>query len=512
LRPDSPATWPGFETPEKLIECAARESKWNGVTVIKNLLARQEVAITHAALLAAISKADCGFDIMSLFCDRVGSNLNVTEDLLMAAVSQGSPQLFRLLVDKAARSYSVSERLLLVAASDCPEMLVSLLRPGIEITEDVLIAGGQIWGPGQLITFLTKYPMAKLHVTKYFIMAAARHNRTSTLLAFLDQESILSPNFDQPCLIAAAGNRHMSTATNYILNGTLSIFVITPAVIEAACTNDVNGLDYVDYLFKTCDNKIPVNEDILCAAAANEAQGFDLLSLLLQYQPESFQITEDILNTAARNEERGTKIMDLLSERCMDRPTITGKLLQTAMLFGPHNMPVMGLSDGDPHGRISEETLDIAARYSDRQIISKLLKPSNQKITGAVIEAAARNEDGIAMLTWLLNRPSDTTVVAPGLVAAATQNARHGEDVIGYLQSRYPDQTRAAVNEQVILAAASSRPVSYLDMLEKRYSITVTEEHRSIARLRHAALTNDLQTVQSLLSTGIHPDYPDGAG
>jgi hypothetical protein len=116
------------------------------------------------------------------------------------------------------------------------------------------------------------------------------------------------------------------------------------------------------------------------------------------------------------------------------------------------------------------------------------------------------------MLTWMLGRPFDTTVVTPGLVAAATQNARHGGDFIDYLQSRYPDQTRAAVNEQVLLAAASSRPISFLGVLEKRYSITVTEEHKSIARLRHAALTNDLKTVEDLLSTGIHPDYPDGAG
>jgi hypothetical protein len=381
VRPASPGTWPGFETPVKLIECAARESEWNGVTVIKKLLARQEVTITHAALLAAISNADCGFDIMSLFCDRVGSNLDVTGDLLMAAVSQGSPQLFRLLMDKASGSYSVSERLLLVAASDWhagPEMLVSLLRPGIEITEDVLIAGGRMWEPGQLITFLTKYPMAKLHITKYFIMAAARHNRTSTLLAFLDHESILSPHFDESCLIAAAGNRHMSTATNYMLNGTLGNFVITTAVIEAACNNYVNGLDYVEYLFQTCDNKIHINEDILCAAAANEAQGFDLLSLLLKYQPEFFQITEDLLNTAARNEERGTKILDLLSERYMDRSTTIDKLLQTAMLFRPHDMPTLGLSDGDPHGRVSEETLVFAVRYSHLPIFSKLLKLSNQ--------------------------------------------------------------------------------------------------------------------------------------
>jgi hypothetical protein len=159
-------------------------------------------------------------------------------------------------------------------------------------------------------------------------------------------------------------------------------------VIKAACTNHVNGLDYVDYLFKKSDNKIPIDEDILCAAAANEAQGFDLLSLLLQYQPESFHITEDLLDTAARNEERGTKILDLLSERCMDRSTITDKLLQTAMLFRPHHMPALAFSDGDPRGRISEETLVFAARYSHPNMLSKLLKRSNQQITGAVLDAA----------------------------------------------------------------------------------------------------------------------------
>jgi ankyrin repeat protein len=49
-------------------------------------------------------------------------------------------------------------------------------------------------------------------------------------------------------------------------------------------------------------------------------------------------------------------------------------------------------------------------------------------------------------------------------------------------------------------------------MLEQRYSVTVTEEHRSIARLRHASLANDLRTVQDLLATSVNPDYPDGAG
>ncbi|KAL2847597.1 ankyrin repeat-containing domain protein [Aspergillus pseudodeflectus] len=182
------------------------------------------------------------------------------------------------------------------------------------------------------------------------------------------------------------------------------------------------------------------------------------------------------------------------------------------MLFRPHDIPALALSDGDPHGRINEETLLFAARYSHPNMLSKLLKRSNQQITGAVLEAAARNVNGIATLTWLLGRLFDPAVITPGLVVGATQNARHGGDFISYLQSGYPCQTRAAVNEKVVLAAAFSRQISFLDMLEQRYSVTVTEEHRSIARLRHASLANDLRTVQDLLATSVHPDYPDGAG
>ncbi|KAL2835342.1 hypothetical protein BJY01DRAFT_223851, partial [Aspergillus pseudoustus] len=304
-KPDNKArNWRTLETPERMVEFVAGRGETNVPTVLNKLLARPGVTITNAALMAAVGNRNRGFEIMTMFCERLASNFDVTERLMVKTVSCGSPRVLMLLLAKEGKACPISGKVLLAAARnehDGHEMLVELLDRGGVLTGDVLTAAARTWEAGKIISILTRFPTAKAQITEYFVMAIARHSRATTLLDFLEQESIVTCRLAESSLIAAAGNIHNRKVTRYLLRRASSKACITPEVIKAACSNNVHAIPMLRYLLRKSEEQIPIDEDILCAAAANATNAPALLFLPRGYQPDKFRITEDLLITAARN-------------------------------------------------------------------------------------------------------------------------------------------------------------------------------------------------------------------
>ncbi|KAL3441839.1 hypothetical protein BJX65DRAFT_242855 [Aspergillus insuetus] len=195
----------------------------------------------------------------------------------------------------------------------------------------------------------------------------------------------------------------------------------------------------------------------------------------------------------------GAGIMDFLCSEFKDQFNITQKALQTAVKFTNCGILCQIHEDYDPQIEASEETLVFASRYFTPRTLYSLLERSKKQLTRAIVEAAAQSVKGIATLEWLLDHGFNETFITPDVVAAAAGRARDVDRVIDLLVATYPDRMVALFNEQALLAAAYSGRMDVLDMFAERFSLSPTEEHRAIAKLRQASLTNDLETLRDVL-------------
>ncbi|KIM73976.1 hypothetical protein PILCRDRAFT_92806 [Piloderma croceum F 1598] len=334
-----------------------------------------KVSLDHGATISdsvfdsAAHMSSGGEALLKELEDLVGTRIECTEDLLVAAASNSDSQL--LILREAADHPDGYKRLMLLLDKQgdleitskmlkesgyWPEMLQLLLERGgrTKVMEEVLLATARHWNCNEPVPVLlsagenVNYVM----ITEEVLVAVMGNlDYGNAVQSIIDRTSPV--DLTNKVLEAAAGNRKNAKEMIQMLFDRLGKARITEGVVKAAVGNFGSGMHLLalfeeqvflrrsgsevvtdEVLKAVIDNnesaasgtlaeifrrgyqkKIP--EQVAISAAACEFQAIHIMKVLLE-QGVDIEITEEVVKTAAENEECREELLKMLLERCAE--------------------------------------------------------------------------------------------------------------------------------------------------------------------------------------------------
>ena len=396
--------------------------------------------------------------------------LQVSERLFKQAVSALDCDAAECLLTRYSNS-RISAAILVAAAQNetCGGQLVKYLlsrNSDAGVSEEILLAGAQNQNCGEEVVESVLSRDSNLPISETVIEAAAGNSSFGTGLAVT--KLLLSRGGEQKHVdaamrgVLASGNQEL---LEYLLDRNKQIQVTEELVIQSIELNHYSSI--CDVLLNR-NRDIQVSEEILMAAA--KAGNLEVVERLLAHGG-SANISKEVIISAM---ETDIWTADFLLNQAV------GMQVDDDFIIAA-----------------------ITCQYYSSDFLDALIKQSPNKITEAIVIAAAKNTDngfGADIFAHLLDQWGTLPITEQVWTAASRVN----NGVLKLLLSRGEKPPAADV---LLEPAATSGQMDVVQLLLDHTGATDPSSSKwpAIAQLFNAAYTGDDQTMQTLLASGVDP-------
>ena len=313
-----------------------------GVDIMGLLFHRRgsDIQITEDVVIAVASTEYCGHENMALLLDRRGADVQITEGVVKAAAGNRSEgrEIMALLFDQRGSEVQITEEVVKAAVGnrgkgrEIMALLFDQRGSEVRITEEVVkLAAGNEWS-GEMMELLFDRLGSNVQITEEVAIAAARNEwcGPEVMAVLLDRRGA-DVQITEDVVKAAAGNgRRGPGAMTLLFDRLRSEVQITVDVIKAAARNKRSGERVMKLLLDRRASDVQITEEVVKLAAGNEWSGPEVMKLLLDRPGSDVYKTEDVVIAAARNERCGDKVMALLFYRRRVDVRITEAVVRAA--------------------------------------------------------------------------------------------------------------------------------------------------------------------------------------
>ena len=258
--------------------------------------------------------------MLQFFLKRWGTEVKVTEAVLMAALKAG-PSRLRFLFDQRSREVNVTEDILMAAIEETEwagrglmELILARFHSQISISQRIAKAAVSLEREAKDLVQLLLLRQGGSWVTEDVVKAAIGNNghQGREALGLLFETSKMKGKATLDMIQYTVDNQHDAID---ILLSNLPIERLGEA---AAILQDVLGTEdgafVSNLLFEQQVEILEVTKEFLDAISTNE-RAFILICLLLKSRGPGYKLAEEVILAAAANQKQGTKLIDGIINR-----------------------------------------------------------------------------------------------------------------------------------------------------------------------------------------------------
>ena len=526
-----------------ILEDAAR-NRFQASTLLEMLLEHREAVASTPKLILAAAR---NYDAMQFLLHRFGP-VKLTEDIINHVMTRGCHDSTLQLLLHQDHDFVATEGILECALSNSsPEIYDLLLQRSEtqEISSESFLAAATNDRYGTVFIQKLKKLSNKegLDVTEELIEAVLTNMEQGFKLLELVLSMSKNPvSFGEQSLKLAASNTHCGMKILELILSSSPKAAITQEVLLAGSRNPELGKPIVRFLLDN-SNDLYISEDLLKAAAGNPCYGKQILVLLftrLGGSPAMYT-SEVVLQAAAGNVECGKRVLDFLFATFGESSAIniTEAVLQTAVSAKPSYSyygqdddkwlirSTMRLLLNHPTSRITTNVVQAAILNETygRQLVEDLIThpKGHVKIDESIMEAAASNKTfGDSLTHCLLLQPGEVRLTE-GLISTASLNTSCRKEIYRYLLEAVAEESDQlmsllidhisndvhGIRDALFHAAYRGKLAAMRALLE--HGANVHEEAEDIGNALHiAAFRGQLEAVELLVQYGADVNAPGG--
>jgi hypothetical protein len=498
-----PASSPPIAVTEDIVVAAAMNSRYHGTTIIDYLLDREryQIEISENVLVAAAQHHNA--DIMRVLLDQRGDEFQITHDVMAAAAKSQSSSVMSLLLERRADEIQITEDVLKNAAglnkNETILLLIDHLGDDFHITADIVLEAAKKNSSNNIKILLDRYQIA---ITHDVVLAAAESYGSEVMSLLLDQRGD-DIHITEDILVAAAGNSFCSEG------GILKLLLdrldpqehtikITHDVVMAAASNHYH--DPMKLLLDRQADRIQITEDVLPAAASPSSS--ETFKLLLDRQADKIQITNEVVKKAASSSQNLGLLLDLYG----DQIKITHDVVKNAAGSYKDRSALELLFDRRRDElKITQEIVQAAARAFNMEAINLLLdrREADVKITQEVLIGVSEGSDDSKTMERLLDKLGDDFSIPQEVVISAASNHKTDE-VLRLLLYRRRDEIQ--ITHDVVVATAGWAKARTMQLLldQRGNEIQITQEVLVEAAKNHFTGTKIMKLLLHQRGSEVH--------
>ncbi|KAE8407050.1 hypothetical protein BDV37DRAFT_280315 [Aspergillus pseudonomiae] len=244
-----------------------------------------------------------------------------------------------------------------------------------------------------------------------------------------------------------------------------------------------------------------IDKHIIAAAADNWWSGDVLIQILLDWPTRgAVYITRGVMRAVLHNTKYGERIMQLLLREQGTHVYMTRNGINYMIEEGGFNPDVVKIvAEMRGHEiQFNDRTVTCIVRYPSTEVLELLLSNRDDvSITTEMLEAAARNWDGLGALRLLLKKRAPTINITMEMLVAAAGNFSDGFEMMKLLLEEWSPDT--PVGEEVIYKLASNRyhGLEIMNLLLQNQQTGITISQEALAR---AARWTDKEMLEVLVN------------
>jgi hypothetical protein len=284
---------------------AAKNTKC-GAELTALLLDRRgaDVQITQEVVVAAAENWLNGKDIMTLLLDRRSADVQITQEVVVAIIQNFDKNTVAFLLDCRGADVQITQEVVVAAAGnrrngkDVMTLLLDCRGADVQITEEVVVAAAGNWENGKdIMTLLLDRRSADVQITEEVVVAIIQNFDKNAVALLLDCRGA-NVQITQEVVVAAAGNgRNGKGVMTLLLDRRSADVQITEEVVVAAAGNRGYGKDVMTLLLDRRSADVQITQEVVVAAAGNGGNGKDVMTLL--HHATSIDVTDAVIEAAA---------------------------------------------------------------------------------------------------------------------------------------------------------------------------------------------------------------------
>jgi hypothetical protein len=438
---------------------------------MKLLLQRggQSIQITESVAKAVAQNWNNGSQIMELLFEHK-NQLQVTQGLFVTIATWFDQHVMELLLEHGGRNIQITEDIMRAAVSneengtEMTELLLEYGGQSILVTNDIIKSAVKNEAHGAvIIKLLLEHESKDIQFTEDLVCMVANEEESGAEVMELLLENCRDIFATEGILKIAANNKESGTEIiELLLEYSNTDIEITEHVLEIAANNDRCGTEIIRILLSSPGRPdSTITENTIKAAVCNEHCGYEIIELLLQHEVPELQITEEILISATRNEGCGFAIMELFITHWGERIIATKDLLKAAATGIPDGIELteLMLNHGYDKSLSMSEVVEVAAGSSNNGLkLIELLKErgyQNIHTSEAIIKAAAGSTkcDYIDFESLLVYENQNVRITED-IIKAAAADRQYGEEKMDLLFER--EGQNIQITQSIIETAASN--------------------------------------------------------
>ncbi|KAL3451722.1 hypothetical protein BJX65DRAFT_223896 [Aspergillus insuetus] len=437
---------------------AAASNLSHGAEVVGRLLqSATDFPISRHVVRAAAWNDPSGASIMDLLLEERGQLIQLTQDVLLAAVRSTDGVLLRavlkhrkheipitatlvkhctessimtLMLRRDHFSFITAHAVVEVARRFDAQIMAALVRvhgPGLPMTEDVVIAAGMNKARGcELMSLLIDSPGLNAPFTNHVLESIIRRSEIATemmdLLLQQRSETVLT---EEMVRLAAAHEKSGTELIKLFFSHLGKQLPITENVVKAATANDYQGLKILEYLLAHWGPKLPITEKVVIAALRN-MYCQEIIDLLQEKQ--SVPVTPRVIEIAAASVTKATSLVKTLLPLHGAENLITSAVVSAAIQHWNEVDSLLSLlvGVGGSGSRViaTERTVEEAAHAGYKATAALLpFVPDNIRISESTMKGIVKYDEAGAPLTRMaLDRAGKCIPFTAAVVRAASCN------------------------------------------------------------------------------------------
>lgn len=397
-----------------------------GGQVLKALLDYGEPylsGVTEEVMKAAAQNIN-GERVMTLLLNRLGNDIQITEEVVREAAMNSNEATMTLLMDRLGDDIQITERVVEAAAwnfnGESMALLLDRRGDDVQITQKVVEAAAQNWNGKRAMTILLNRRGNDIQITQEVVEAAALNYNGEVMAVLLGQRANEIELTEE--LTAWIASRFDVEVMTLLLDRRGDDVQITDKVVKASIMNRY-GKEVLELLLDRRGDDIRNTEEFVKAAASKFYTG-GVMALLLDRRGDEIQITEEL--TALMAERSSVEAMSMLLYRRGDDLQITEKVLVSAARNYDENVVALLLDQQDDI-QITEEVVKAAAGNRNGAIVTMLLDRLGDdfQITEEVLKAVEGNWSDGSVMRRLLGRRGDVQCTEDVIKTTVTADEKH---------------------------------------------------------------------------------------
>ncbi|KAK4061045.1 hypothetical protein Trihar35433_9970 [Trichoderma harzianum] len=307
------------------------------------------------------------------------------------------------------------------------------------------------------------------NITPAVIEAAATNERYGRFVIDLLLESRCNFEITAKLVKLAADNRESGKDVMEIILRKVNTDISEEAMV-AIVTGF--GIETMNLALNTRDH-VKITSEVLSAAIKKEQGGTGMVDLLLEQSGQDTPIMEEVIELIAENEFEDT--MMVLLNRWGDKMVVTDRVFEIMTSYLDDELIAPFLDRQGDQITITEGIVKIAASHYDRRVMQILLDKKGDQInvTEEIVDCAAKSRY-TDLMTFLLDRRGDEINITEKVVEIAVRNFNH--EIIALLLDRRGEQINITEEVVKIVAKESSHDVMALLLNRRGHEFTITED------------------------------------